>query len=161
MCSRNRGVQTWLADWASLYANSAVLRTALGFAHVGGLVASAGPAFVIDRAILRAARVGSATRGAHLAELEASHPFVIGGLAVVVLSGLLLFGADVDTFIHSAVFWIKMALVTLLLGNGWMLRRIGRAAAAGHHTAPLARAAFFSMSLWTLTTLVGAALPNV
>jgi hypothetical protein len=153
-------LHTWLTDWASLYANSAVLRTAIGFAHVGGLVASAGPAFVIDRAILRAARAGSATRGAHLADLEASHPLVIGGLAVVVVSGLLLFAADVDTFVHAPVFWIKMGLVTLLLANGWMLRRTGRAAAAGHQAAPLARAAVFSMALWAITTLVGAALPN-
>jgi hypothetical protein len=154
-------LQSWLASWASLYANVAALRTFIGFLHVGGLVASAGPALVIDRAILRAVKAGSAARGAHLADLEASHPFVIGGLSAVVVSGVLLCAADLDTFVHSTVFWIKMVLVMLLLANGWMLRRVGRAAAAGHHAAPLGRAAVFSIALWALTTLAGAALPNV
>jgi hypothetical protein len=155
-------VAGWLSAWASAYSNSAVLRTALGFAHVGGLIAAAGAAFMIDRAILRAARAGSATRGAHLAELEASHPLVIGGLLVVIGSGLLLAGADLDTFLHSKMFWLKMALVVLLLANGWTLRRLGRAAPAAHPSSrALGRAALMSMVLWTLTTLAGAALPNV
>jgi uncharacterized membrane protein len=153
---------SWLASWASVYSNSATLRTLLGFAHVGGLVVSAGAAFTIDRAILRAARVGSIARGSHLADLEASHPIVIGGLAVVLLSGILLFAADVDTYLHSAVFWIKMGLIVFLLLNGWTLRRLGHRAAhdSGASPAALGRAAAFSIALWTLTTLAGAALPN-
>jgi hypothetical protein len=152
----------WVSAWASIYSNSAAVRTALGFAHVGGLVASAGAAFMLDRAILRAVRAGSATRGAHLADLEASHPIVVGGLLVVIASGLLLAGADLDTFLHSKVFWFKMILVVLLLANGWTLRRLGRAAPTAHPSSrALGRAAMASMALWTLTTLAGAALPNV
>ena len=150
-----------LAEWASLYANSAPLRTVVGFAHVGGLIASAGPAIVIDRSILRAVRAHSAARSAHLADLEASHPLVISGLAIVVASGLLLFAADVDTFLHSIYFWIKMGLVMLLLVNGWMLRRLGHSVAGGHDVAAIRRAALASITLWVLTTLAGAALPNV
>jgi hypothetical protein len=153
-------LSAWLASWASLYSNSAVLRTVLGFAHVGGLVVSGGPALVMDRAILRAVRAGSLTRGAHLAELEASHPLVLSGLALAIASGLLLMTADLDTFLYSRVFWIKMTLVALLLMNGWNLRRLGRD--VGHPTGrPLARAAIVSVGLWMLTTLAGAALPNV
>jgi uncharacterized membrane protein len=155
-------MSSWLAAWASIYSNSAIVRTVLGFAHVGGLVVSAGVALMIDRAILRAVRDGSTARGSHLADLEASHPFVIGGLVVVLASGVLLFAADVDTFLHSTIFWIKMGLVVLLLANGWTLRRLGRHAIRGVvRPASLARAAVFSMTLWALTTLAGAALPNV
>ena len=44
-----------IADtWASIYSNSAALRSGVSFAHLGGLVASAGPAIAADRALLRA-----------------------------------------------------------------------------------------------------------
>ena len=155
-------LHAWLSSWASIYANSPSVRTALGFAHVGGLIASAGPALLMDRAILRAVRAGSTARGGHLAELEASHPIILGGLAVVLTSGLLLMAADVDTFLQSVTFWIKMTLVALLLVNGWRLRRLGRE--TNSHDAglrALGRAAMASIVLWTLTTLAGAALPNV
>ena len=155
-------ITQWASAWASWYANSAILRTSLGFAHVGGLVASAGPAFMIDRAILRAVRAGSTSRGAHLAEIEASHPLVLGGLLVVVVSGLLLMAADLDTFLHSVVFWIKMGLIALLLANGWRLRRLGQAAAAAHPSGQaLGRAAVMSLVLWSCTILAGSTLPNV
>ena len=155
-------LHAWLSSWASIYANSASVRTALGFAHVGGLVASAGPALMMDRAILRAVRAGSSARGAHLAELEATHPLVLSGLLVVLVSGLLLMAADIETFLQSVTFWIKMGLVTLLILNGWRLRRLGRETGSVHAALrPLGRAAIASIVLWTLTTLAGAALPNV
>ena len=153
---------TWLAAWASAYSNSAVLRTVLGFAHVGGLIAAAGAAFMIYRAILRAVRAGSATRGAHLAELEASHPLVVGGLLIVIGSGLLLAGADSR---HVPAF--EDVLVQDGAGGPapgqWLdAPALGRAAPTAHPSSrALGRAALVSMILWTLTTLAGAALPNV
>ena len=47
---------------------------------------------------------------------------VIAGLAMLFATGLLLFAADVDTFLPSRMFWIKMGLVALLLANGAMMR---------------------------------------
>ena len=37
------------------------------------------------------------------------------------LSGALLFAADAETFMHSRVFWLKMALMGTLVFNGVMM----------------------------------------
>ena len=75
----------------------------------------------------------------------------------------LLFAADVETFLYSRMFWLKMALLGLLLCNGALLlrgeRRVQRdeprAWTRLHYTAAT------SLVLWFLTTLIGAALPNI
>ena len=46
---------------------------------------------------------------------------VVAGLTLIVISGLLMLAADLDTFLHSRVFWIKMTLIVLLLINGALL----------------------------------------
>jgi uncharacterized membrane protein len=147
--------------WEHLYSNSAVLRTLIGFAHIAGLVIGGGMAIVADRATLRAYRRGE-DRGAELATIRSAHRVVIGGLAVVAVSGVLLLAADLDTYLHSRIFWIKMGLVALLLINGAALRVFaGSAEADDRRWRQLAYAAGVSLSLWLLTTLTGAALPNV
>jgi hypothetical protein len=147
--------------WASLYSNSALVRTLIGFAHVAGLLVGGGCAIVADRATLRAYRTGG-DRTAELSTIRSAHRVVIGGLAVVTLSGALLLAADLDTYLHSSVFWTKMAFVALLLVNGAVLRTYAqRAAADDARWRRLAYAAGISLSLWFLTTLTGAALPNV
>jgi hypothetical protein len=102
-------------------------------------------------------------RRSHLRTLRHTHEMVIAGLVVVIVSGLLLFAADPGTFLHSRVFWIKMALVVALLANGWRVRSAGNAALASGSVdwRRLHAAAFASMVLWLVTTLAGAALPNV
>jgi hypothetical protein len=150
------------APWASMFANSAALRTAVGFAHVGGLVASAGRAVVMDSAVLRAS-ASERARAAALSSLAASHRLIASGLAVVILSGLLLFAADVETYFESLAFWTKMLGIVLLSVNGVVMMRATRAAERGEPPAwvRLRRTAMVSLVLWTLTTLIGAALPNV
>jgi uncharacterized membrane protein len=88
---------------------------------------------------------------------------VILGLSALVVSGLLLFAADVDTFLHSRVFWFKMGLMVVLLINGTLLvlgeRKVGQV-----ETRAWARLHFIataSLVLWFLTTLAGAALSNL
>ena len=110
-----------LTSWGSLYSNSAVLRTLIAFAHIAGLVAGGGAAIVADRAALGIARRAEADRAGVLAAIRATHRVVISGLVVIVISGALLLAADVDTFLHSWVFWTKMALMILLLTNGLLV----------------------------------------
>jgi hypothetical protein len=149
--------------WGSFYANHAVTRTLITFAHIGGLVLAGGAAMTIDRGLLWSARRGTENPEAHLAAARGSHGFVLWGLALVTISGLLLFAADVDTFWSSRVFWIKMTLIALLVVNGAALMRSERRASAGEASAwrTLRWTAAASLILWTLTTLAGVALLNV
>ncbi len=151
------------AAWTAWYSDSPVLRTTVNFAHIAGLVGGGGAAIVEDRAMLVALRQSDDVRRRRVDAQRLTHRVVLTGLAVAVASGVLLFAADWDTYLYSKVFWTKMALVVLLVANGVMLTRAERAA-AGHHPdawSRLRRASIFSLILWSLTTLAGAALPNV
>ncbi len=151
------------ATWAAWYSDSPMLRTGVGFAHVGGLLGGGGAAIAEDRAMLAALRLDEDARVSRVRAQRLAHRVVLTGLAVVVGSGLLLFAADWDTYLYSAVFWLKMLLVLLLLVNGVLLTQAEHAALRREARAwPRLRfAAIVSLTLWTLTTLAGAALPNV
>lgn len=149
--------------WATMYQNSAALRTGIGFAHIAGLVVGGGCAIAEDRAILIADDAAVEVRRAQVRRAhQAAHRVVIGGLAVVMMSGLLLFAADLQTHLASTPFWIKMGLVAALLVNGWLMTRAEIALVATPSAWPRLRlAAIMSIALWLTTTLAGAALPNV
>ncbi|MFI5179072.1 MAG: hypothetical protein ACHQO8_10935 [Vicinamibacterales bacterium] len=151
------------ASWTAWYSDSAVLRTAINFAHIAGLVGGGGAAIVEDRAMLTALRKSEDVRRQRVEAQRLAHRVVLTGLAVAMFSGVLLFAADLDTYFYSRVFWLKMALVTMLVANGVMLTRAEHAAIARHPRAwtRLRRSAILSLVLWFLTTLAGAALPNV
>ena len=150
-------------SWSSLYANHAALRTAVEFSHIGGLAAGGGCAIVVDLATIAAARESAALRPALLQILKRTHRIIVLGLVALSVSGLLLFAADVDTFLYSRVFWLKMILMALLLANGALLASIERQAITGDTRAwaRLHYTATTSLLVWGLTTLAGAALPNI
>jgi uncharacterized membrane protein len=143
-------------DWGSFYANHAAVRTAVTFAHIGGLVASGGAAIVADRNLLSALRRDESERRVLLNDARETHAIVLAGLAIVLASGVLLLGADLDTYLDSTLFWTKMALVVLLMINGAVLWAAERRAAWG----TLRWTAIASLALWTLTTLTGTGLLN-
>jgi len=148
------------APWASMYANHALLRTLVAFAHVGALVVGGGAAVTLDRTTLS---VTDARRAEVVAALGASHRVVIGSLVLVMLSGVLMFAADVDALIASRVFWIKMAIVAGLIVNGALLHAAERRAAAGDPLAwrRLHSTAMTSVFAWLAATLAGVALLNI
>jgi hypothetical protein len=149
--------------WASLYANHSALRTTVEFLHLAGLVGGGGYAIVVDRSTLAAVRASASVRAAQLTVIRGAHRVVITGLAVLFATGLLLFAADLDTFLWSRVFWLKMGLVGLLIGNGAIMRAAQKQAERGAVRAwsRLRTAAVVSFLLWFLTILAGTALPNV
>lgn len=153
-----------LADtWSSIYSSSPAIKSALAFSHIGGLIGGGGAAIAADRTTLRALRRGQAALDHELEHLHSVHVFVIIGLAVVIVSGLLLMFADLDAYISAPVFWIKMGLLVLLMANGALVMRGGRRTHAGDPSGPrlLRFAAIASLTLWFGTTLLGAILPNV
>ena len=152
--------------WAQLYGDSKLLATAITFGHVASLLLAGGLAVATDRATLRTLRRAAAERGEHLEELSGVHRLVVGGIALSLVTGLLLFASDVDVFVGSWVFWLKMVLIGALLANGLAMTRAERALRAdAAESSPawrrLRRAAVLSTALWYTITLAGVALVNV
>ena len=140
--------------WAAAYSDHATLRTGIVFLHVAGLLVGGGAAIVADRQALAARPFDS---------FRETHRLVLMGLGLVLVSGTLMMLADVDTYLVSRVFWVKMALICLLLVNGGLIvrteARVRQDEAAARRS--LRRFAGVSLALWFLITLAGAALPNV
>ncbi len=155
-----------LKPWADFYSHSKTTETIVTFVHVGALVVGGGAAVASDRATFRAIRGEAEHRGHHLRELSAVHPFVLTGLTLALLSGLLLLAADVDTFFGSWIFWLKMALIVVLLANGAFMTRAEKTLATDARLespgwTALHRTAVWSVVLWFAITLAGVALVNV
>lgn len=152
--------------WADRYSNSTVLETIVTFLHVGGLLMGGGLALSTDRATLRAVRQAVHDRAQHLDSLHSVHRVVVAGLVVTLLSGVLLFLSDVKTFWGSAIFWVKMGLIVVLLVNGLVMTRAERSLRAGgadeddRAWTHLYHTAWVSLVLWYAITLVGVALMN-
>src|SRR5262245_30542270 len=149
--------------WTSFYSNHALLRTTVGFAHVGGLMLGGGCAVAADLATIEAVREGPIGRSSQLHVLKRTHTIVVIGLTALVLSGLLLFAADADAFLHSRIFWVKMGLMGALLINGVAMLSGEQRVLRGDTRAwtRLHTIAVSSLLLWFLTALAGTALPNL
>lgn len=149
------------APWTSVYDDSPWLQTLVTFAHLAGVLVGGGFALAADQATIRAARAISWTRRKRqLAQLRRTHAPVLFGLGIAFASGVLLLAADVERYGASPAFWVKMALVALLLANGAVLgrcerrlRALGDDAARGWSA--LRAASIRSMSLWLAVLLAG------
>jgi hypothetical protein len=148
--------------WNSLYSDSKAVSSAVLFLHLVPLLLAGGAALTADRATLRAARGSTDDRARQLHDLARVHAVVLGGLALSFVSGVLLFLSDVDEFLESPVFWVKLGFVGVLLLNGFMMTRTEKAlASGGDETALWARLrtiSVLSLILWITTTLVGVVL---
>lgn len=150
--------------WNGLYTDSKAVASAVLFFHLVPLLVAGGAALTMDRATLRVVRGNTDERARHLGELSRTHTLVLGGLALSFASGVLLFLSDVDEFLASPAFWVKLGLIGLLLLNGFMMSRTERAlGSAREDTALWARLrtiAVLSLILWIATTLAGVVLTN-
>ena len=145
--------------WKEIYSNSAVWRSAILFAHIGGILIGGGCAIATDRLTLL-----SAPNDQNLLQIVGgTHRVVVISIAFIVISGLLMLAADLDTFLVSKVFWTKMALVVLLLINGLRMLQAEKAAKSGTASgwSRLRGASITSLVLWVLIALLGSVLPNV
>jgi uncharacterized membrane protein len=151
--------------WADFYSHSKAAATVVTYVHVAGLLFAGGLAIAADRATLRALRSDAPYRAHTLKELAAVHKWVLTGLTLIVVSGVALLTADIDTFFGSWIYWTKMGLVVLLLINGFMMTRIEQsmekdASADSAQWASLHRVAVTSLVLWFTIALFGIALVN-
>jgi hypothetical protein len=156
-------VRELLETWSSVYSNSAPLRSAITFAHIGGLISSAGVAVASDIAVIRAIAAGPSRLMDEAERLRDVHRIVIVSLAIVAASGVLLMLADFDAFVASRTFWLKMAFVAALVVNGAVVIAVGGRAQRGDAVSlrRLRAVSLTSIALWTATTFLGAMLPNV
>jgi uncharacterized membrane protein len=154
-----------LKPWNEFYSHSKTAETVVQFLHIGGLLLAGGLAIAADRGTVRALRIAASDRSHYTRELSSVHRWVLTGLVVVLLSGLALLASDIETFWGSAVFWIKMSLVLILLINGWMMTRAESALQRdASESSPawrsLHRTAVSSLTLWFVITALGIALVN-
>ena len=156
-------ISSFLENWTSFYSNHAAVRTFIGFFHIGGLVLGGGCAIAADRSILLSSKRSSAEKSNQVKALRGTHRIVLISLGTVIISGLLLFAADSDNFLHSILFWVKMGLILALMTNGFLLVRAEQRAETDISNAwrTLKITSTVSVALWMLTTLAGAALPNI
>lgn len=156
----------FVAPWSKFYSHSKTANTIVTFLHIAPIVVGGGVAIALDRASLRLRHDEPGARERHLAELGSVHPLVLTALVISLLSGLAMLAADLDTFLGSWVFWLKMALVVALLANGAMMTRLERVLAApGGGTSDqwgrLRGIAITSLALWLTITLAGVILTNI
>lgn len=152
--------------WSALYGDSALLQTLVVFGHVAALVFAGGLAVTVDRSTLRAARGSSEERWRQLEQLREAHRLVLTGLALSLVTGLLLFTADVEAYFGSWIFWLKLGLIALLLGNGYAMTRVESRVGSTPNAADeagwkrLRLAATVSIILWFAIAFAGVALVN-
>jgi len=144
-----------VAWWAAAYSDHRLVSVSTRFLHIIGLVIGGGTAIITDRAILRGARGGAGDRAAALATLHRSHRTVVPALLVVVATGVLLSAADLSTFFASPVYWVKLALVAVLLVNGAGLVAAERLATRRDPWRRLAFGSAASLTLWIVLLFVG------
>lgn len=154
------------APWQSVYSESAFVSTTVTTVHILSLLIGGGIAIATDRATLRAMRGSSADREYHLRELHSTHRVVVSALVVLFVSGVLLAAADIEAFLASPVFWLKLALLALLCANGLVLYRTEHRIRSSED--PPARlwkrlgiSAQLSLGLWLLVAIAGTALLNL
>jgi len=131
MTSLAKSAAEALQPWADLYGDSSLVKALVVFLHLGALMVAGGFALAADRATLGMGRLDAAQRLEVVQELGETHRPVLAGLAIVVLSGLAMLAADLETLLPSVVFWAKMGGFVLLLLNGLTLQRAERRVRGG------------------------------
>ena len=127
---------TW---WSAIYTDHQAVSVIVRFLHLAGILVGGGTALVADRHLLAAISRDVVARNAALALAGASHRIVVPALALMALTGVLMATADLETFLNSRLFWIKMLIVGLLLLNGGGLVFAERAVARGAGASDWAR----------------------
>ncbi len=121
--------------------------------HLLGLVMLVGGIGVVD---LRLAGLWRAIPAAPLS--RALTPVALGGLALLVVSGTVLFAADGTALARSDTFHRKLVLIALALANALLFRLVWqRRVEAGEEVPPLIgrASALASLSLWLAVGTLG------
>ena len=151
--------------WHDFYAHSKPTSVAITWVHIAALVIGGGFAMASDRIALRLGSASGERRAAVLDDFHAVHRPIISALVVATISGVALTLSDVETFLVSPVYYIKMGLIVVLLLNGYGVMLTERKlrldpTATNVHWKRFTFGAVASISLWLGTTLAGVMLMN-
>jgi hypothetical protein len=146
-----------LARWAHFYGQTRAVSATVTYLHLGGILLGGGFAVAADAAALRLSPETVLDWTKELDRLAAVHRWVVAGLTLIFASGVVMVLAQVGSFATSVVFWVKMGLVALLIGNGYARLRCEIALRRG----TVARWGWFrrtsiaSLALWFFILLFG------
>jgi uncharacterized membrane protein len=154
--------------WKDLYSHSTTISTIVLTVHLGAMFVGGGFALAADRMTLRVSAEHPDERARQLAEVANVHRAVLIGIALLLITGVALALADLENFLTSPVFWIKLILVALLLVNGALLQRSENRLRHGTDTGEsipsdwsrLRTFSVLSILLWLSTFIVGSLLTN-
>ena len=110
--------------WQKLYAHSTLVATLVLFGHVAGLLVAGALTYSTEMGALRLDPADDGARQRYLSVASRTRSVIARALAVAMVSGFLLFLADLEAFAVSPVFWTKMLLVVLLLVNAAVASRL-------------------------------------
>ena len=164
----------FFAPWHDRFGGSTIYPIVTESTHILAMFVGGGLAVAADRTTLRLSREKRELRRALLSELCYVHRPVLIALSISLLSGLAFLTADIDVFLLSPAFYVKMGLVALLLVNGFLLQRTESSLRKALKDDPVHADSFAtrqwnrlrfrsvcSMALWTATLLAGVVLFNV
>lgn len=142
--------------WAKLYSDHKLVSDTVTFAHLAGIMLGGGVAIAADRAALHMAPASDVPYTPPLGGRDV-HRWVVAGLAVITVSGLLMLFADLDTYLKAPLFWVKMGLTLVLIGNGWVRLKAEQAVLAGVQAARarFRKTSVASVALWLVILLAG------
>lgn len=142
--------------WARLYNDHKAVSDAVTFAHLAGILVGGGVAVASDRAAIQLARTSDVPYVPPLGGRDV-HRWVVVGLAVITVSGLGMLFADLHTYTTAPLFWVKMGLTLILIGNGWVRMKAEEAVLAGVAAARsrFRRTSVASLVLWLVILLAG------
>lgn len=151
--------------WAKFYSKSNATQAVVMFTHLAGMLGGGGLAIAADRAMWKARAAKDEVRARLLAEVAVTHRPVLIGLGMMVVSGILMAAADIETYATSWLYWGKMTAFVLLLANGAWLQSIERGVQRAPATAATAWARLgvssrLSYLLWFAVVLGGVLLKN-
>jgi hypothetical protein len=142
--------------WSSYYGNHQAVSISIKALHLAGTMVGGGAAIALDRQVLRALRQPPGERHLVLAQLQGAHRVVVPAFVLILLTGVLMAGADLETFMGSTLFWAKAALTGVLALNGLALVAV-ESSARSTPTAwgRVAAAATISLALWFVILYLG------
>jgi hypothetical protein len=87
-------------------------------------------------------------------------PWTMGGLLTVLVTGPLMFGADLPRYLHNPAFILKMGLLCVALAAHFTLHRSVLRDGAVLHSTRQKLAAVLSLILWSSLVLAGRAIAD-